>query len=192
MDSLYISQLKKKALEEKALIVFEDEATFRQTPTLHRTWAVTNHQPKVPTLGQRNSQKILGAVSLYPGQFLYHHQTEYFNSESYTRFMENHLMPKFYRSHRRIYLIQDNASYHKQAETYDWFNANRNRIEVFQLPAYSPEFNAIERLWHYTRMNATHNRYFDTPEELCNTLFYTFNDMQQNPDKIMGLLRPFF
>ena len=60
------------------------------------------------------------------------------------------------------------------------------------LPKYSPEFNAQERLWHYTRKASTHNRYFDCPAELCRSLFTTFTDMQRHPEKIQGLLTPFF
>jgi len=88
-------------------------------------------------------------------------------------------------------LIQDNASYHKKPETYEWFQANRKYVEVFNLPPYSPEFNAVERLWHYTRMCATHNRYFETKELLCEELFATFKQMQDNPKSIEGYLLPF-
>ncbi len=192
MDSIHISQLKKKARQQGAIIVFEDEASFRQTPTLHQTWAPLNSQPKIPTLGQRNTQKILGSVALHTGKFIYHHQTEYFSAETYISFLDNHLLPAYYKRGHRVYLIQDNASYHKKPEVYEWFAKHRKKMEVFLLPQYSPEFNAVERLWHYTRMEATHNRYYDTPEELCHTLFTTFQDIQQHPDKIMGLLQPFF
>ena len=98
----------------------------------------------------------------------------------------------FYKKGHRIYLIQDNASYHKKPEVYEWFADHRKHIQVFQLPPYSPEFNAVERLWHYTRMQSTHNRYFDTVDELRQSLFSTFHDMQQNKHKITGLLKPFF
>ena len=173
-------------------MIYEDEVLFRQCPTLYRTWAPLNSQPEIPTRGQRHTQKILGALSLYTGQFAYRHQTEYFNASTYIDFLEQTLLPSFYRRGHRVYLIQDNASYHKNPEVYAWFTQNRKRIEVFLLPPYSPELNAIERLWHYTRLNATHNRYFDTPQELCDSLFRTFERIQENPEKIMGLLSPFF
>jgi len=92
----------------------------------------------------------------------------------------------------RIYLIQDNTSYHKKPETYDWFTENRKFIEVFNLPPYCPELNSTERIWHYTRMQATHKRYYDTKEALCNALFLTFSTIQKNPNLINGLLTPFF
>ena len=101
-------------------------------------------------------------------------------------------MPAFWKRGHRVYLIQDNASYHKKPGVYEWFGKHRRRIEVFLLPPYSPKFNAVERLWHYTRMGATHNRYYDTPQELCHNLFTTFQGIQQHPENILGLLQPFF
>ncbi len=192
MGTLHLSGSKKKAHAEKATIVFEDEASFRQSPTLHCTWAVRNHQPHVSTRGLRNSQKILAGVALHDGRFAYRHQTKYFNAETYISFLDEVLLPAFYRRQHRIYLIQDNASYHKKGEVYDWFKAHRKHIEVFLLPPYWPQLNATERVWNYTRKDATHNRYFDTPDELCNALFTTFSEIQRSPEKILGLLHPFF
>lgn len=191
MDSLYLPKPKKKARAEGAIIVHEDEASFRQSPTLHQTWAPRNAQPQIPTRGQRNTQKILAGVDISTGKFAYRHQTEYFNADTYIAFLEQCLIPSLYRRNHRVFLIQDNASYHKKPEVYDWFSAHRRQVEVFLLPPYSPEFNAVERIWNYTRQVATHNRYFDAPEELCSSLFATFHDIQQHPEKIMGRLAPF-
>ena len=192
MDPVYLSQSKKNARREQAIIVFEDEASFRQSPTLHQTWARRNSQPQIPSKGARNTQKIFGAVALHTAKFIYQHTSESFNSETYIAFLENHLLPNYYTQSHRIYLIQDNASYHKKPETYNWFQDNRKYIEVFNLPPYSPELNAEERLWHHTRMYVTHNQYYDTKEELCSNLFATFKNMQNNPKSIEGMLRPFF
>jgi transposase len=191
VDPLYLSQPKKKAQEEGAVVVYADEASFRQTPTLYRTWARLNSQPKIPTRGQRNTQKILGAVSLHEGQFVYRHQTEYFNAQTYRAFLEEVVLPAYYRRRHRVYLIQDNASYHAKPEILEWFASQHKRLQVFDLPRYSPEYNAQERIWQYTRKNATHNRYFETVEDLCASLFTTFADIQRNPEKIGGLLQPY-
>lgn len=191
MDAIYEAESKKKAREEHAVVVYEDEATFRQMPTLHATWARYNSQPHIPTKGQRNSQKILGAVCPATGQFAYRHQTEYFNAETYVSFLDEVLLPAFYRRNHRVYLVQDNASYHKKPEVYSWFSSHRKKVEVFLLPPYSPEFNATEKVWWHTRKECTHNKYFDTPECLCESLFATFEDLQQRPATLRSLLRPF-
>ena len=173
------------------MIVYEDEASFRQTPTLYRTWARRGQQPQIPTRGERHPQKILGAVSVPAGDFVWRHQTEYFNAQTYWSFLDGELLPHYYRRRHRVYLIQDNA-YHKKPEVWEFLAKHRRQIEVFLLPAYSPDFNAAERLWHYTRMHSTHNRYFDRPAALCQSLFTTFMDIQRQPEKIQGLLTPFF
>jgi len=158
---------------------------------LHQTWALVNSQPKIPSKGERNTQKIFGAVELYSAHFVYTHKKEkYFNHETYVEFIEI-MLSHFYQKGRRIYLIQDNASYHKKAETYEWFNNHRKYIEVFNLPPYCPELNAAERIWHLTRVNATHNRYYDSKADLCKILLKTFDDIQKNPKSISGLIAPF-
>ena len=51
--------------------------------------------------------------------------------------------------------------------------------------------NAVERVWQFTRKEATHNHYFPTVQELCATLFGTFADIQAQPELILGLLYPY-
>jgi transposase len=124
-------------------------------------------------------------------RFEYKHQEEYFNYKTYVRFLEECIINKFYSRGHRVFLIQDNASYHKKPETYEWFSKNRKYVEVACLPRYTPELNAIERVWHYTRMEATHNRFHENVESLCQSLFQTFDSIQKKPDLIKGLITPF-
>lgn len=192
MGSVHLPESKKNAKNEGAVIVFEDEASFRQTPTLHATWARRGCQPQVLSCGQRHTQKIFGAVRLDNAEFVYWHLEEYFQWETYLLFLEKVLVPAYYRRGHRIYLIQDNASYHKTQEAHAWFEKNRRYVEVFQLPPYWPELNAAERIWQYTRNHATHNRYYDQPQQLCEALFRTFANIQRHPEEIENLIRPFF
>ena len=137
--------------------------------------------------GQRKSIKIFGAVDIYSAKFIYKRNTV-FNADTYGDFLED-IAKRFRR--RGALLIQDNASYHKDKEVWSWFKANRHWLEVYQLPPYSPEFNATERIWQYTRKNGTHNRYFPTEDELLATLTRVFSDVQRFPDTIRGYLHPF-
>lgn len=190
MDPVHLPHIKKKAAEEKALIVFEDEASFHQSPTLHATWAPRHVQPEVLSGGQRNTQKIFGAVAVLTGQSLFRRREAQFNHDTYVEFLED-MTKFFFRRGHRIYLIQDNASYHKHPTTYEWFSKNRKYMEVFNLPPYSPDFNAQEKLWKYTRKQATHNRYHETETDLCAALTHTFDTMQNNPELIIPLVAQF-
>lgn len=137
--------------------------------------------------GQRKSIKIFGAVEVYTSRFLYKRDTV-FNADTYGGFLED-IARQFRR--KGALLVQDNASYHKAKEIWSWFKSNRSWLEVYQLPPYSPEFNATERMWQHTRRNGTHNRYFKTEDELFGTLTRVFGAMQDQPESISGYCRPF-
>lgn len=134
--------------------------------------------------------KIFGAVNLQRAKFDYRQETV-FNAETYLNFLEQTATSCRKSRNHKIHWIQDNASYHKDKDVWGWFRENRKWLEVHQLPAYSPEFNATERLWHHTRITGTHNRYFATEEELLETLTSVFRGIQKNPNQIKGYLRPF-
>lgn len=137
--------------------------------------------------GQRKSVKIFGCVDIYSARFIYR-RSSVFNSETYIDFLEQ-LVHRFHPG--PVLYIQDNASYHKNKDVWSWFRENRDWFEVYNLPPYSPEFNATERLWHHVRITGTHNRYFRTEQELVDTLTRVFRSMQRKPDQIRGYLRPF-
>jgi transposase len=61
---------------------------------------------------------------------------------------------------QHIIVIQDGARYHTAKATRAWFEAHCDRLTVFQLPSYSPDYNPIEFLWKKMKHRATHNKYF--------------------------------
>jgi transposase len=168
-------------------LIFTDEASFRQDSTLHATWSRVGHPPEIPVTGERKNVKIMGAIELWQARFHYV-QAPVFNASAYLQFL--HFLAPHYRR-RGVILIQDNASYHKDAEVWSWFKSNRHWLEVHQLPPYSPELNPTERLWQYTRKNGTHDRYFASRAELLATLTRVFADMQSYPELIRPRLLPF-
>jgi transposase len=185
--SLYLSESKKKAKDQGAALIFEDEASFRQDSTLHATWSKRGHQPLIPVTGARKSIKIFGCVDVFSARFLYRRDTV-FNATTYLCFLDQ--IARAYHG-KKVCYVQDNASYHKDGQISAWFHDNRAWLEVRNLPPYSPEFNAAEPLWHHTRKTGTHNRYFSTQDELASTLTSVFRSIQRNPNQIRGYLAPF-
>lgn len=187
MEKIHLSKFKKKAKDEGAALIFEDEASFRQDSTLHRTWSRRGCQPLVPVTGERKSVKIFGCVDIFSARFLYR-RDEVFNAATYLLFL-NDIANTYQR--QKVYYIQDNASYHKDKSVWNWFNKNRDWIKVYNLPPYSPEDNAQEPLWKHTRKEGTHNKYFKNADEIYETLVKVFNNVQNKPDQIKGYLKPF-
>ncbi len=133
--------------------------------------------------------KVFGCIDIMQSKFLYNFANEKFNAESYIDFLEKIIAKNYYR--QKVIYIQDNAPYHKNKIVLEWFNENYKWIILKNLPAYCPELNATESIWHYTRMEGIHNQYFDSKDEIRKNLEKIFRDIQKNPEKIQGYINPF-
>jgi hypothetical protein len=69
------------------------------------------------------------------------------------------------RRHQRVVLTIDNAPWHR-GRAIEEALADNPHLELYRLPGYSPKLNVIERFWKKLRRRATHNRLFDTIEDL--------------------------
>jgi transposase len=65
----------------------------------------------------------------------------------------------------KILIILDNASYHKKQTTLALIEKKLPLIQLYFLPAYSPDFNLIELVWHSAKEYIAH-RLFQSVEEL--------------------------
>lgn len=182
-----ISRVKKKCQKAGGVIVFEDEAAFRQDPTLFRSWGRRGCRFYVPTYGQRNTQHIYGAVSAQDVRFSYRF-TDICNGSTHQGFLEM-LVRKYYP--QKIFLVEDNARYHKSPEMWSWFDAHREEIEPWFLPPYSPKFNPMESLWGYTRRQGTHDRFFPTTDALIGSIKTVFRSIQYQPNLVQIYLAPY-
>jgi transposase len=156
-------QMLRLAKAQKALLVFGDEASFPQWGTLTYTWARRGQQPQVKTSGKRKGYKVFGLIESCTGRFFYQGQEGRLNSPAYVAFLRRVLA----HTTQPILLIQDGARYHTSAETTAFFAQQAPRLQVFQLPTYSPDDNPIEKLWKKITQQDTHLHYFPTFEALA-------------------------
>lgn len=152
----------KLAAEKNAHILFGDEASFPQWGSLTYTWAKRGQQPVVKTSGKRKGYKVFGLIDYFTGRFFCKGHEGRLNSESYMIFLKEVLS----RTRKHIILIQDGARYHTSAALREFFTKHSDRITVYQLPSYSPDYNPIEKLWKKIKEKETHLHYFPTFESL--------------------------
>jgi transposase len=86
-----------------------------------------------------------------------------------------------------IVLIQDGARYHTSAETRAFFAQQTTRLQVFQLPTYSPDYNPIEKLWKKIKQQETHLHYFPTFEALTEKVEQALLTFAHIPKEILAL-----
>jgi transposase len=68
----------------------------------------------------------------------------------------------------------DNASYHKKQTTLAEIENKLPNIQLYFLPAYSPDFNLIELVWHSAKEYIAH-RLFQSVDELRQLLDQLLN-----------------
>ena len=69
----------------------------------------------------------------------------------------------------RILIILDNASYHKKKTTLENIEKNLANIQLYFLPAYSPDLNLVELVWHSAKEYIAH-RLFKSVDSLRDLL----------------------
>ena len=176
-------QILRRATAQKALLLFGDEASFPQGGTLTDTWARRGQQPKVKTSGKRKGYKVFGLMEYFTGRFFYQGQEGRLNSTAYTAFLTRVLE----QTTQPIILIQDGAKYHTSAETKAFFAQQTTRLQVVQLPTYSPDYNPIEKLWKKIKQQETHLHYFPTFEALTEKVEQALLKFANIPEEILAL-----
>lgn len=147
-----------------AMLLFGDEASFAQWGSLSYTWALKGQQPTVKTSGKRKGYKVFGLIDYFSGRFFSKGHTGRFTATTYQTFLTEVLA----QTDQPLLIIQDGAKYHTCAAMVEFFEKHKNRLTVYQLPTYSPDFNPIEYLWRKIKKQGTHLRYFPTFEALVN------------------------
>ncbi len=176
-------QLLRAAHTKNALLLFGDEASFPQWGTLTYTWARRGQQPKVKTSGKRKGYKVFGLIDYFTGHFFYQGQDGRLNSAAYIAFLTRVLA----QTTQPIILIQDGAKYHTSAETKAFFAQQTARLQVVQLPTYSPDYNPIEKLWKKITQQETHLHYFPTFEALTAKVEQALLKFTNAPEEILAL-----
>ena len=159
-----------------------DEVHFQRHSSLTRMWAPKGQQPHVLSASTRQKVSFFGALNLKTGSLLTQ-ETTTFNAATFGDFLYHVLQ----RTEGKIYLILDNATWHKALDLRDFFIDNQDRLVRIFLPPYSPELNPIERVWRVTRRQVTHNRYFASTQELKTALTSHFARWEQPNNSLKAL-----
>lgn len=131
--------IKKRAAKENATIYFEDEVGMRSDHQAGKSYAPKGKTPVIKKTGQRFSLNMVSAIS-NKGHVEFMILDGTFNGGVFLEFLGKLIKYK----QQRIFLVVDGHSAHKTKIVNAWLAENKNRIEIFFLPPYSPELNAQE------------------------------------------------
>lgn len=171
----------KLAKKRGAYLLFGDEASFPQWGSLGYTWAPAGEQPVVKTSGSRRGYKVFGLIDYFTGKLFHKGITGKFTSESYSDFLRGVLSE----TRKPLILIQDGARYHTSEDMQAFFYKQKERLTVFQMPAYSPDYNPIEILWKKIKGKGVHLKYFPTFESLTAKVDELMSEFAAKPSEVL-------
>jgi len=131
--------IQERAKKEKAIIYFGDETGCRSDHQAGRSYAPKGKTPIIQATGKRYTVNMISAIS-NKGHLQFMLMDKGFNSEVFKTFLIQ--MIKY--SKKKIFFITDNHPAHKTITLNQWLQQNKQKIEIFFIPPYSPELNPQE------------------------------------------------
>ena len=144
-----------RAQEEGAVILFGDETNIQNTTAYMRGYGQKGHPPVAKVSGNKLKINMLSAISRR-GMLRFMLYRDSMNAKKLLDFLRRLVKEMLKRVEndegeneddiKKVFLILDNLKVHHSKIVTDWVEKNKDRIELFYLPAYAPEHNPDELL----------------------------------------------
>ena len=85
-------------------------------------------------------------------------------------------------------MILDNARIHHAKLIQPFLDENKDRLNLFFLPPYSPNLNLIEGLWGWLKSNVINNVFFHKVDEIRTAVNSFIDNININPKEIVNRL----
>jgi transposase len=185
VEALSLDRHQKKARRLNAYLVFLDESGFLLLPTVRRTWAPRGVTPLLRHRYRRDKVSAISAVTVSPRRHrcgLYAH----FHCDNITQ-VEVALFLRLLLRHLAgsIIVLWDGGTIHGGPEITTLL-ARHPRLHVERFPAYAPELNPDELVWHHLKGELA-NGSPDTVDALLDDLTRVTRGLRRAP----ALLRAF-
>ncbi len=147
LDTIY-PEIHKRCQKEKAEIHWGDETGIRSDSQHGRSYAPKGKTPAIVFSAKRSSINMISTIT-NQGKLRFMIYSKTMNAERFITFLKQLIKD----SQKKIFLILDNLRVHHAYLVQDWIKENIEKIELFFLPAYSPELNPDEYLNNHLKSN---------------------------------------
>ena len=137
----------KKAEQDKATIIWVDEAGFYLLPMAVRTWAPRGQTPILRVKLTRDHLSAISGITL-DGRLFMQVRPDSYDAEAVVGFLRV-LLRKI---SGKIVLIWDGSPIHRANALKDFLKRGAaKRLHLEQLPGYAPDLNPDEGIWNYLK-----------------------------------------
>ena len=171
--------IKKKAKLENAEIHWGDETGVRNNSQHGRSYAPKGRTPVKKSMAKRFSVNMISSVT-NQGRVEFMIYTGNMNADRFIQFLEQLIKSK----NKKIFLILDNLRVHHSKIVKQWVENNKDQIELFYLPSYSPEKNPDEYLNCDLKQGLSMKPSPRNQEKLSENLKDHMDMLQSNPRRV--------
>jgi transposase len=175
-------QLAALLADPQAVVFFQDECGIEGDRRPRSTWALKGSHPLTKQTGSPVRLNVLSAVAPASGAcsaLIF----EGCDTDVFQTFLDTLAADAPPGDGKRFYLVLDNASWHK-AKRLHW-----HHFEPVYLPPYSPDFNAIERLWLHLKSQWFAGFIARTTEALMERTILALQSIFAQPDLVASQCR---
>ena len=173
----------KDHLKDDEALLFLDGVHPQHNTKCSHAWIKVGKEKQIKSNSGRKRLNISGAYSPHTQDILFS-EDKTINQETVIKFFKQ--IESFYPNKASIFAIADQAPYYKNAAVKTYLETSR--IELIQLPTYSPNLNLIERLWKLMRRDVINNHYYEKFKDFKAAIVAFF---QNNSTQFKETLRRF-
>ena len=179
-------KIKKQAKVEDADIWWGDETACVSLPTNLKGYAPIGSKNK-PILTHRAQKFKINMISAITntGKTMFSLYDESINVDRFIDFLQKVIDS----SDKKVYMIVDNLRVHHAKLVTAWVEEHKDKIALFYLPPYSPEFNPDEYLNQDYKRNANKNNIPFTKTQLRKNTQKYMDELSQNQEKVANFFK---
>jgi transposase len=166
----------------RAILYFQDESNVSLTAFLGKTWAPRGRTPKARVTGKRGGVAAMSAISK-PGHLVFRLLEKRIASEQVIEFLSQMLK---HHPRRHLVVVMDQAKPHTSQQTRTYIESQQ-RLHVFYLPKYSPDWNPDEKVWNHLKHHELKSHQAKTKQELKQLARRKLQSMANRPSLLRGL-----
>ena len=150
---------------------------------MERGFSPKGRPPVLPVETKHQRVNMISAISSEGSvRFMVYQET--MDQQRLIRFMERLVCS----SQRKVFLILDNLKVHHGKLVAAWLKRHTEKIEVFFLPPYAPEYNPDEYLNHALKISVHSGQLPYTAEDISHKIQSFMRKLQQYPSRVSCFL----
>lgn len=156
-----------------------DETGVSNCETVERGFAPKGRPPVLPVETKRERVNMLSAISS-EGNVRFMVYQDAMNQQRLIQFMQRLIRT----SERKVFLVLDNLKVHHGKLVEAWLEKRKDKIEVFFLPPYAPEYNPDEYLNHALKLSVHTGNLPYTAQDISHKIHSFMRRLQHNPSQV--------